>query len=45
MLIKSEECDDGNTKDLDGCSSKCKIEEGFECSGDPVVCAPKTEEL
>ncbi len=26
-----EECDDGNTRDGDGCSSTCKIEPGFYC--------------
>jgi len=25
------ECDDGNTLSADGCSSECKIEEGFDC--------------
>ena len=28
----TEECDDQNKDDLDGCSSECKVEEGFECS-------------
>jgi fibro-slime domain-containing protein len=27
-----EDCDDGNTKDGDGCSSKCKVETGFTCT-------------
>jgi len=27
----SEECDDGNDKNGDGCSEKCQIEEGFIC--------------
>ncbi|MFW6087007.1 MAG: DUF4215 domain-containing protein, partial [Myxococcota bacterium] len=27
-----EECDDGNTRDGDGCSSDCNIEDGWECS-------------
>src|SRR5699024_3278302 len=35
------ECDDGNTADGDGCSSDCKIEDGFECTEIPV----ETEEL
>lgn len=26
-------CDDGNTQDGDGCSSTCKVEEGFNCTG------------
>lgn len=28
-----EECDDFNKKDGDGCSSLCKIEKGWSCSG------------
>lgn len=27
-----EECDDGNIRDGDGCSSDCKIEDGYTCS-------------
>ena len=27
----SEECDDGNLRDGDGCSSSCKVENGFSC--------------
>ncbi|MEY4508511.1 MAG: hypothetical protein RLZZ450_633 [Pseudomonadota bacterium] len=27
----AEECDDGNLRDDDGCSSTCKIERGFKC--------------
>ena len=27
------ECDDGNLKDGDGCSSRCLIESGWTCSG------------
>lgn len=30
-LVINEECDDGNTRDGDGCSADCKIEYGFEC--------------
>ena len=26
-----EDCDDGNTDDSDGCSSLCKMEEGWRC--------------
>ncbi len=25
----TEQCDDGNTDDLDGCSSTCQLEQGF----------------
>jgi len=27
------QCDDGNTKDGDGCSKDCMIEKDYECSG------------
>lgn len=33
-----EQCDDGNTKNEDGCSSVCAIEPGYSCSGQPSVC-------
>jgi len=33
-----ETCDDSNTTDFDGCSSACKIEQGFACAGSPSVC-------
>lgn len=32
-LAKYFECDDGNKKDGDGCSSKCKVESGYDCKG------------
>ena len=38
--IISEECDDGNLEDFDGCSSDCLLEEGYACSGIPQVCTP-----
>jgi cysteine-rich repeat protein len=28
-----KQCDDGNTEDGDGCSSRCVVEEGWECEG------------
>jgi len=31
-LEAGEECDDGNLKDNDGCSSSCKLEDGFTCT-------------
>lgn len=43
-----EECDDGNYEDGDGCSSECKREAGFVCSGSnttlirPDICEPGT---
>jgi cysteine-rich repeat protein len=30
-------CDDGNNKEGDGCSSQCRVETGFECSGGNVT--------
>lgn len=32
VLEGAEMCDDGNTKDGDGCSSKCKVEKGYSCT-------------
>lgn len=36
------ECDDGNTRNGDGCNSKCKVEAYYECSGgtpyNPDIC-------
>lgn len=34
----AEECDNGDTKDGDGCSSLCKVEPGWTCTGNPSVC-------
>lgn len=40
-LVVGEECDDGNTRDGDGCSSACKVETGFACGqpdlGDAIL--------
>jgi cysteine-rich repeat protein len=33
-----EECDDGDLQDGDGCSSMCKIEAGWSCTGHPSKC-------
>lgn len=30
----TEECDDGNTNNNDGCSSTCEIEDGYFCKID-----------
>lgn len=35
-----EECDDGNTDHIDGCSAVCRVEQGWTCSGEPSVCDP-----
>lgn len=32
----SEDCDDGNLLDGDGCSKKCLMETGFNCKGESV---------
>ncbi len=32
VLARSETCDDGNLISGDGCSEKCEVEPGFECS-------------
>ncbi|XP_062849988.1 pappalysin-2 [Trichomycterus rosablanca] len=34
----TEECDDWNLLDGDGCSKKCLIEPGFNCTGQPSRC-------
>jgi len=31
-----EQCDDGNTANGDGCSSECKVEDGFVCTGGDI---------
>ncbi len=38
----NEGCDDGNLLDADGCSARCRLETGFKCEGDPIVCTPTT---
>ncbi|CEL95871.1 unnamed protein product [Vitrella brassicaformis CCMP3155] len=52
--VRSEQCDDGNTVDGDGCSARCHIETGYLCGstggvsrcaslcGDAVVAARET---
>ena len=37
MLVGDEECDDGNNNPADGCSSFCKVEDGYSCSPMPAV--------
>ena len=45
----NEQCDDGNLANNDGCSKKCKVESGWECSGgndttfDTCIKWPKVE--
>src|SRR5690606_7449614 len=33
-----EQCDDGNTRDDDGCSATCQLELGWVCSDEPSDC-------
>jgi cysteine-rich repeat protein len=41
-IVQSDEsCDDGNSNDLDGCSSFCTVEGGWICTGEPSVCSLK----
>ncbi|XP_009296921.1 pappalysin-2 isoform X2 [Danio rerio] len=37
-LQGTEDCDDGNLLDGDGCSKKCHVEAGFKCHGQPSLC-------
>ncbi len=41
VIGKAETCDDGNTKDGDGCSSSCQVEPGFLCPSPGARCAAK----
>ena len=36
-----ESCDDGNTTADDGCDANCKVDDGWDCSGEPSSCTPK----
>lgn len=36
-LYRTEECDDSNLLDGDGCSKKCHKEMGFNCNGERVL--------
>uniref|UniRef100_A0A673GA85 Pappalysin-2-like n=1 Tax=Sinocyclocheilus rhinocerous TaxID=307959 RepID=A0A673GA85_9TELE len=35
---RTEDCDDENLLDGDGCSKKCQVEPGFKCHGQPSLC-------
>lgn len=37
---KGEECDDGNTSNLDGCDEDCLVETGWDCSTTNTTCDP-----
>ncbi|WP_394844884.1 myxococcus cysteine-rich repeat containing protein [Pendulispora brunnea] len=36
----NEACDDYNTENGDGCSSRCGLEAGWSCTGQPTRCTP-----
>ncbi len=38
VVAPSEECDDGNTLDGDGCEATCMVQPGWVCAGAPSVC-------
>ncbi|XP_061653811.1 pappalysin-2 isoform X1 [Phyllopteryx taeniolatus] len=38
VIRGTEECDNGNLLDGDGCSKKCHKEKGFNCIGEPSQC-------
>uniref|UniRef100_A0A3Q0QS71 Pappalysin 2 n=1 Tax=Amphilophus citrinellus TaxID=61819 RepID=A0A3Q0QS71_AMPCI len=38
LIQGTEECDDSNLLDGDGCSKKCRKEMGFKCNGEPSQC-------
>jgi cysteine-rich repeat protein len=40
FLDGSEECDDGDRFSGDGCSAICRVETGWQCTGEPSVCTP-----
>jgi cysteine-rich repeat protein len=40
FLDGSEECDDGDRFSGDGCSAICRVETGWQCTGQPSVCTP-----
>jgi cysteine-rich repeat protein len=41
IIATTEECDDENSRNGDGCSGDCMVEPGWECSGEPSVCNTK----
>ncbi|MDD9936751.1 MAG: DUF4215 domain-containing protein [Myxococcales bacterium] len=40
LVEGSEQCDDGDTADVDGCSATCTVEELYACNGEPSECQP-----
>jgi len=43
VVLSRCECYDTNSNDDDGCSSDCRIEECYTCTGDPSVCIPSAD--
>lgn len=41
----TEQCDDANTANRDGCSSSCIVEDNFLCTGEPSTCMITTLDL
>ncbi len=39
VVNQGEECDDSDVQDGDGCSSDCRVEDGWVCHGEPSVCS------
>ncbi len=39
LVQAGEQCDDGNTRDTDGCTASCETQSGYTCGGAPSVCA------
>ncbi len=37
-LASTEFCDDGDLENGDGCDERCRVEAGFDCTGEPSVC-------
>ena len=42
FVSATEQCDDGNNIDYDGCSSTCQTEPSVTCSGSPSACIFQT---
>ena len=38
-IVRTDECDDGNLTNGDGCSSDCTVEPDFQCGGSPSQCS------
>ena len=38
ILEDGEQCEDSSSADGDGCSSRCQVEPGYQCTGLPSVC-------